>query len=204
MHHINKTLRFSFLISSPYLLLLQVKTKYDLVWEGLVCLFDGLSKLQALSYLGWLWHVACYEVCQIPPFLVALAFHALDIERKQAGMKSNDVWSLFVSDKHHFFLSGTFVLCWFNQSAGKTCCNTYSFLLSMLKETITYPKNDFHVTVSFMSKSISTRFSTPHSDSLIKTVLGNLAASIHSPCIYNCTNRLTHVSSADVRSMPHT
>lgn len=48
-------------------------------------------------------------------------------------------------------------------------------------------KNDFHVIDSFMLAG----FSKPNSDSLIKTVLGYLAASIHSPCIYNCLNRLT-------------
>lgn len=42
-----------------------------------------------------------------------------------------------------------------------------------------------------MSWSISAGFSTPRSDSLIKTVLGYLAASVRGPCIYNCINRLT-------------
>lgn len=42
-----------------------------------------------------------------------------------------------------------------------------------------------------MSWSVSAGFSTPCSDSLIKTVLGYLAASIRGPCIYNCINRLT-------------
>lgn len=42
-----------------------------------------------------------------------------------------------------------------------------------------------------MSWSVSAGLSTPCTDSLIKTVLGYLAASIRGPCIYNCINRLT-------------
>ena len=52
-------------------------------------------------------------------------------------------------------------------------------------------KNYFHVIVNSMSWSISAGFSTACSDSLIKTVLAYLAASICGPCIYNCINRLT-------------
>lgn len=52
-------------------------------------------------------------------------------------------------------------------------------------------KNYFHVIVNSMSWSISAGFSTLCSGSLIKTVLGYLAASIRGPCIYNCINRLT-------------
>lgn len=79
---------------------------------------------------------------------------------------------------------------WYHQGAWKICCNTHPVLVSVVKETITYPKKIFYVIVSFMSLSIYGGFSTPHCESKIKTVLGNLAASIHSLYIYNSTNRL--------------
>lgn len=126
---------------------------------------------------------------------VDVGLHALYIKRKPARMRSNEAWSSFGPEKHQLFPVRT---------AGKRCCNTRSDLASMFKESLTYPKMIF---VS-LSASCHDRFlqNFPRHTLTVKSkqslVIWLLPFTVH--VFITAQTDSLHVSSADVRSMPHT